>query len=146
MKQLLFLAAIITPMIFSCTKDSSCEQVTASLSGKWKMIVVTDISSGSATTKPASIQGDVFITFNATSDAGGIFYGNTPTNEIAVNNYATGANYSLSIQALSMTKVGETSWGNEFVDNIRSAIGYNISGNNKLIINTPGKTLTFERL
>jgi hypothetical protein len=143
MKQLLFIISLLGLTQFSCTKSNSCTP--ASLDGKWRMIIVKDNISGSSTTKPASIQGDVDIIFTSSSSTAGTFVGNTPTNEIESNGYSTGQNQSLTIPNLSMTKVAETLWGKEFVDNIRSATAYNFKGCDNLNIKTTNKTLTFQK-
>ena len=57
----------------------------------------------------------------------------------------TGANHLLTIPFLNMTKVGETSWGEEFVDNIRNSQEYDFESTNKLAIKTTHITLTFQR-
>ena len=107
--------------------------------------MVKDNFSGILTTKPTSIQGDVDIIFTSLSLTNGIFIGNTPTNEIESNDYAVGPNHSLTIPNLSMTKVGETSWGNEFVANIRSSYEYNFENCDKLNIKTINKVLIFQK-
>src|SRR5687768_7694080 len=125
MKYILFFVLLIGLTQFSCTKSESCDPSPTSFDGKWRMVIVKDNISGSSTIKPTSIQGDVDIIFTALSMTNGTFIGNTPTNEIVSNDYAVGPNYSLTIPNLSMTKVGETSWGKEFVNNIRSSYQYN---------------------
>jgi hypothetical protein len=117
-----------------------------SLEGKWRMIRVKDNTSGSTTTKPSSIQGDVDITFTSTTITNGSFIGNTPTNDIWENNYSLGANQSITIPVLAMTKVAETSWGIFFVDNIRSSQKYSFEAGGKLNIQTTNTTLSFRRL
>lgn len=146
MKQLFILSAIISMLTVSCKKPGSCNSDKSSLDGKWRMVTVKENSSGASTAKPASIQGEVDITFTTTKPAGGIFFGNTPTNDIWQNDFSTGANQAISIPVLSMTKVMETSWGNEFVDNIRSAETYSVENAGKLHINTGSKTLIFRKL
>lgn len=146
MKQILFIISLIGLTQFSCTKSDSCDPTPTSLDGKWRMIIVKDNISGSSTTKPTSIQGDVDIVFTSTSSTNGTFVGNTPTNEIQPNDYSVGQNQSLTIPNLSMTKVGETSWGKEFVDNIRSSQEYNFENCGRMNIKTTNKTLAFQRL
>lgn len=150
MKQTLFIILLAVLTQTSCTKKSdicNCDPSDPiSLNGKWRMIIVKDNTSGSETTKPLSIKGDVDIIFTISNSANGTFIGNTPTNEIWPNDFSVGLNQSLIIPDLSMTKVGETSWGNEFVDNIRSSQAYSFENCNKLTIKTTNKTLTFQRL
>ena len=146
MKQLLFLLATIGSTLFSCKKADSCDPIPASLDGKWRMIIVKENSSGLTTIKPSSIQGDVDITFTSTSPTNGIFTGKTPTNSLSQNDYSTGANQSLAIPNLSMTKVMETTWGNEFVQNIRNSQEYRFEAGDRLTIKTINKTLTFKKL
>jgi hypothetical protein len=116
-----------------------------SLDGNWRMIIVRDNTSGGSITKQSSVQGDVDIIFSSLSPSNGTFVGNTPTNDIAENNFYTGANQSLTIPVLSMTKVMETSWGSEFVDNIRNSHAYSFEAGNRLIIKTTSKTLVFQK-
>lgn len=146
MKQLLFLVATIGSTLFSCTKADSCDPMPAALDGKWRMIIVKENSSGLTTTKPSSIQGDVDITFTSTNPTNGFFTGNTPTNSIMQNDYSIGANQSLSIPNLNMTKVMETTWGAEFVNNIRNSQEYSFETGGRLTIKTINKTLTFKKL
>jgi hypothetical protein len=143
MKNIFFIISIIGLAQFSCTKSDPCNPT--SLDGKWRMIVVKDNISGSSTTKPTSIHGDVDIIFTSASSTTGTFAGNTPSNDIYSNDYSTGQNQSLTIPNLNMTKVGESSWGNEFVDNIRSSVEYNFQNCDKLNIKTTNKTLTFQK-
>jgi hypothetical protein len=146
MKQIFFLIVIISLSLFSCKKTNSVDPIPTSLEGKWRMILVKDNASGLATTKPSSIQGDVDITFTSTSMTNGTFVGNTPTNDIWENDYSIGANQSLTIPVLAMTKVGETPWGILFVDNIRNSQEYSFEIGGKLNIKTTNKTLTFRKL
>ena len=145
MKQLLLLVATIGSILISCIKAGPCDPMPASLDGKWRMITVKENSSGLATTKPSSIQGDVDITFTSANPTSGIFTGNTPTNTIMQNDYSIGANQSLSIPNLNMTKVMETTWGAEFVDNIRDAQDYSFETGGRLHIKTINKTLIFKK-
>ena len=144
MKQVIFPIAVICLTLFSCKKTDSVDSTIALLDGKWRMIIVKENVSGFTILKPSTIQGDVDITF--TSSTNGTFAGNTPTNEIWQNNYSIGANQAITIPNLSMTKVGETSWGNEFVDNIRSSQEYSFQIGGQLNIKATSKTLTFRKL
>jgi hypothetical protein len=145
MKQIFFIFSLIGLIQFSCTKSDPCGPTPTSLDGKWRMIMVKDNNSGSMITKPTTILGDVDIIFSSTSSTTGTFVGNTPTNEIQLNDYSVGQNQSLTIPNLSMTKVGETSWGNEFVNNIRSAQNYYFEDCDRLNIKTNNKTLAFQK-
>jgi hypothetical protein len=145
MKRLFFSVAIASLVLFACKKPNSPGPGSGSLDGKWRMVLVKDNSTGLTTAKPVSVQGDVDITFTSISPANGSLAGNTPTNSIAQNNYSTGANQSLNIPALNMTKVTETSWGEEFVDNICKSQAYSFETDGKLSIKTLAKTLTFMR-
>ena len=146
MKQLLFPIAIISATLFSCQKQNSTDRTHLSLDGKWRMIIVKDNISRMTMTKPSSIQGDVDITFTTVNAPNGTFIGNTPTNNIGLNNFYVGPNQAITIPVLSMTKVMETSWGNEFVDNIRNSQEYNFEAGNRLNIKTTSKILTFQKL
>ena len=110
------------------------------------MVLVKDNVSGNTISKPSSIPGNVDINFITTNPTGGTLSGNTPTNTIMENGFHTSAGRSLSIPVLSMTKVIETSWGNEFVNNIRDARQYSFDLAGRLAIKTIAKTLIFEKL
>ncbi|WP_018611657.1 hypothetical protein [Segetibacter koreensis] len=146
MRRVLFFAVIIGLTQVACKKSNSSSPVPSALNGKWRMIVVKDNTSGLTTTKPSSIQNDVVITFTPTNSTTGTFIGNTPTNEIGRNEYSIGANQTISIPVLAMTKVGETSWGTLFVDHIRSSQQYTFEVGGILNIKTANKTLTFSKL
>ena len=146
MKQTFLFIAIISLTLFSCKKPNSVDPIPTSLEGKWRMIIVKENASGFTTIKPSSIQGNVDITFTPTITTNGTFMGNTPTNDIAQSDYSTGTNQSLTVSNLLMTKVAETSWGKEFVDNIRSSEEYSFDKSGRLNIKTTFKTLTFKKL
>lgn len=144
------LMSVIGLMLFSCKKAVS-DTVPASIAGTWKMIIVKENASNASITKPSSTQGDVIITFVPNSSTTGIFSGKTPTNDFTVdgiwsNVYTLGPNQTISIPVLSMTKVGETLWGSQFVNNIRDAQKYSFETGGKLNIRTINKTLTFLKL
>ena len=86
--------------------------------GKWRMMAVKDNATGQTISKPVSIQGEVEITLDPTSETGGYYSGTTPTNYINQSKFEIAAPASISFKDPNMTKVGETSWGSEFVDNI----------------------------
>lgn len=135
--------------VASCKKTAHNDSP-VSIEGTWKMILVKTNDSNIALTKPSSIEGDVVISFVPNSDTTGTFSGRTPTNEITgfgywFNVYTLGPSETISIPGLSMTKVGETSWGYEFVNNITKAQQYSFSNAAKLNIHTADKTLVFER-
>jgi len=137
---------ILSVTLLACQKQATNNLSTDStISGNWKMILVEDNQSGSATTKPTSIQGDVVITFSSFTSTPGKFYGYTPANEISPSDYTVSANHLLTVLNLAMTKVGETSWGAEFVDNIRDAKSYSFEKNGNLDIKTAARTLVFQR-
>jgi len=145
MKTVIILISLMALITGSCKKiNSECN--TALLDGKWRMIAVKEITSGLLTTKPSSISGDVDITFTSLNAVNGILTGKTPTNEIGQNSYSTGPNRTITIPALAMTKVMETSWGEEFVDNIRNSQQYSFDNSGRLNINTTNKTLIFQKL
>lgn len=144
MKQIFLLIFVIAITQLSCRRSDPCTPP-ASLDGKWRMIIVKDNTSSALVTKPAAVTGDVDIVFTSSGSTIGTFRGNTPTNDIEQNDYSIGPNQSLTIPNLSMTKVGETSWGKEFVDNIRSSTAYNFENCDKLNIKTVNKTLTFQK-
>lgn len=145
MKHLFFLVAIIGITHLSCSRNNSTDPVSLPLAGKWRMILVTERSSGVRITKPASIQKDVDLVFSSTSSTDGTLSGNTPSN-VVEGNYVTGANRTFTMVYLSMTKVGETSWGSEFIENIHHSQEYSLESGDRLNIKTTGKILTFKKL
>ncbi len=146
MKRIFFFLAIIVATLFSCNKSDSVAPTPATLDGKWRMIIVKENASGLTTTKPSSTQGDVEIIFTSTTLTNGTFIGNTPTNDIWQNDYSVTDNQAMTIACLSMTKVMETPWGNEFVNNIRNTQEYGFEVGGRLNIKTTNKTLTFQKL
>ena len=145
MKGIFFLIAITGLTFFSCKKTDLVAPAPTSLDGKWTMIQVKENTSRSVTTKPPLVQGDVEVIFTSTGTTSGNFFGNTPTNQIQPSDYSTGRDQSLTIHSLIMTKVAETSWGNEFVSNILNSEEYSFESNGILNIKTPEKTLTFKK-
>lgn len=143
MKQAFLFIAVISLILFSCKKPNTADQALPSLSGAWRMIIAADNASGLTISKPPSIQGNVDITFIPGIATGGTFTGLTPSNQIGRSDYTTGPNQSLTISNLFMTKIYETSWGAEFVNNIRSAKRYSFDKSGRLFIVTTDKTLTF---
>ena len=148
MKQLFFLVILFALVQISCTKTDCNDSINeGSLAGKWRMFRVKDNATGFTTTKPSSITGEVEITITPASSTNGSFIGKTPSNDIWKNDYSIGVNQSISIPVLSMTKVAETSWGNEFVSNIRSSQEYSFeNGYTILKIRATNKTLTFKKI
>jgi hypothetical protein len=146
MKQIFFSIAILSLVLVSCSKKESADPVLNSIEGAWRMVIVKDNVSGLAITKPSSVQGNVDIIFTPASLTNGIFSGHTPTNDIQQNDYSTGSDRTISIPNLSMTKVAETTWGNEFVAHIRNSREYYFETDGNLSIKTISKTLTFKRL
>jgi hypothetical protein len=145
MRQKLIVVLLAVFAITGCTKPNATSS-SSSLQGKWRMIYVVDNLSGPSMIKPAGINGDVDITFTPATTTSGSFKGFTPTNEIFENPYTTGANQSLSITSLNMTKVAETSWGDLFVQAITFAQQYDFTPDGKLNITAGHKTLVFMKL
>ena len=146
MKQVVPFIAFLSLAMFSCSKEYSVESVPSTLEGTWRMFEVKDNSSGSITTKPSDLKGDVEITFTPTSNNSGVLVGHTHTNFISESGYATAVNQTLTIPVLNITKIWETSWGGEFVTNICSSYAYHFDVDGNLIITTANKTLIFERV
>jgi hypothetical protein len=141
---------VLLLLAFASCKKASNESYPASIRGTWKMVLVETNGSNAPLTKPASVEGDVIVTFVPGSDTTGTFSGRTPTNTITgfgawTNVYALRPNGSLFIPALSRTKVNETPWGREFVDNFTKAQRYSFDHAAKLNIHTAEKTLVFEK-
>jgi len=142
MKQLFFIV-FLGLMHYSCNRTNTVLPET--LAGNWRMTLVKVNATGAITTKPSSITGEVEITFTPASTTNGSFIGRTPTNDIMKNDYSIGTNQSITIPVLSMTKVAETTWGHEFVDNIRSSKEYHFENCYTLKIITENKMLTFKK-
>src|SRR4051794_34711318 len=134
MKRVMLFLSIVMLLVLSCSRQDVISSTPATLEGNWRMIVVKDNSSGLITTKLSDVQGNVDITFTEMNDTSGTVYGHTPSNQISQSDYSVGANHQLRIPFLNITKVWETSWGSEFVNNIRSAREYNIDSAGKLVI------------
>jgi outer membrane protein assembly factor BamB len=144
MKPVVAFIAFISLVLFSCSKEYSVESVPSTLKGTWRMFEVKDDHSGTLTTKPPDLSGDVVITFTATGNISGVLVGHTPTNIISESGYTTGINQVLTIPALNITKLWETPWGEEFVANICSTLAYHFDSDGHLMITTTNKTLIFE--
>ena len=142
MKQLI--TCLLALALYSCDK-MGCFSDSNSLDGNWKMISVKGNNDGSFLTKPSSVSGDVIIDIKTTSPTAGNLSGATPTNEIFNTGFSYSASGKISIPNLPMTKVAETTWGVEFVDNIRSADKYSLDDDHRLVIKTAVKTLTFQK-
>ena len=97
MKQILFLAVMLSLTQFGCKKSDCLESAPKSLNGKWRMITVKDNASGLTTTKSPLIQNNVDLIFTSSNLNSGTFIGNTPTNEIWKNSYSTGTNQTITI-------------------------------------------------
>lgn len=145
MKQFLILIPALSLMLLSCKKNAT-DLISSSLDGTWKMILVKDNATNTVMTKPASLYGDVIITFVSNDLSKGAFNGNTPTNELGPDIYSLGSNRTIFIPVLSMTKVAETSWGLQFVANIRDAQQYSLEPGGLLNIVTSNKTLILQKL
>lgn len=143
MKFSIALRALVLLLLFSCKKTDSSP---TSLEGTWKMILTKDNMTNTVQQKPSAIQGDVIISFVPTSISNGFFEGKTPSNVFGPNEYLLASDQTISMPVMNMTKVGETSWGSEFIDNIRDAQQYSFATGGRLNIKTIRKTLTFEKL
>jgi len=150
MKQFLLLIAIASFSLVACKKEinNGCgcapPPFASQVYGKWQMMAVKDNATGETLSKPVSIQGEVEIALDPTSEKGGFYSGSTPTNYINQSKFEIAAPSSISFKELNMSKVNETSWGSEFADNIQSATSFYRTGKGMGIITTK-KTLIFER-
>lgn len=144
MKRLLPVIAVMNFILLSCSRQNSTDSIPATFQGSWRMTAVKDNGSG-VITVPNDSQGNVDLSFIVTTDSSGTFSGHTPSNDISQSDYIAGPNQQLTIPFLDMTKVGENAWGSQFVDNILSSQQYSFESENKLIITTTDKTLTFQR-
>jgi hypothetical protein len=146
MKKVLIVMYVILITQIACNKSNNMQHTTTDFNGKWRMISVTSNISGITISKPLSIQGDVELMFASTNNTIGTFIGNTPTNTIGQSDYSIGANNTLIIHNLLITEVSETSWGNEFVNNIHSTQQYSFENGRTLKVITANKILTFRKL
>ncbi len=145
MKQVILLAALFGFIQFSCSRNDAALPAPTALTGQWRMALVQDNATGSIITKPADTNGEVDVLFTATGATNGHISGKTPTNDIWPSNYQTGTAQSIAIPALGITKVMETTWGNEFVNNICSSQSYAFESGGRLKIKTNRKTLIFQQ-
>ncbi len=99
MKRSLILIPVLSLILFSCKKNVS-DLISPSLDGTWKMILVKDNAINTIMTKPASLYGDVIITFVSNDLSKGAFNGNTPTNELGPDIYSLGSNRTIFIPVL----------------------------------------------
>lgn len=144
MKFFITLMALTGLMLFSCKKSCS-DDISASLEGTWKMVLVKDNATNVSEAKPLTTPGDVVISFVPHNASTGLFTGKTPTNDFGPNEYSLGPSQTIATPVLTMTKVAETSWGLLFVDNIRTAQQYGFEQGGRLNIRTERKTLTFKK-
>lgn len=145
MKHYFLLLGILTLTITSCKKSDSINSIEPNLAAAWRMVLVKDISTGSIMSKPSSINGEVDITFTFVTATSGTMKGKTPTN-ILTADYSISGNGAISIPAVSATKVMETSWGRQFLDNVTTSQNYFFDNYTRLNINTSKKILTFQKL
>jgi predicted lipid carrier protein YhbT len=64
MRQMILLGFVLTLVLSSCQKNDIAQTGAESLNGQWKMVKVKDLASGTEISKPASVTGDVVITFS----------------------------------------------------------------------------------
>lgn len=144
MKKVVYLFAMASLGLFSCTRDNPPGPVPASsLDGKWKMVSSKDNISGTVMTKPATEAADVEIIFTLPVSDTGSFTAKTANNEIGKSYYYLGTHQAISIPVINSTKVGETLWGGQFVFNILNSQSYFFETDGKLDIVTSVKTLAF---
>ena len=115
-------------LTFSCKRSDTNNL--KELSGSWRMVLVTDITTGASISKPSTINGEVDITFISVTFTTGTFNGRTPTNSLS-GEYSIGGNSTISIPAVSATKVIETTWGSYFLDNVTSSHNYFFAHNGR---------------
>lgn len=146
MKKLFLLLTMAAITFSSCEKNESVAPPIASIVGKWQMVMVKDIASGTTVLKTAATDGNVELLIVAKNANEGTFTGNTSVNTISENALRIGEDQFITIPALSMTKVAEPNWGNLFVKHILGAEKYSVEIEGKLIISTPNKILYFQKI
>ncbi len=145
MKPLILLFSIYSLICFSCSKKDDINPIAPALVGKWRMIQVEENATNLSLTKPTNISGEVEFIFSFTAESLGVINGNTPSNIFGAT-FTIGRNRSIQIQKTGITDAMETSWGNEFLNNIANSQDYFFETDNKLIIRTTNKVLTFLKL
>jgi hypothetical protein len=140
-------------LIFACLIICACKKNNTKatslpfeeLTGSWRMVSVTDLSSNITITKPASLAKDVDLAFTFSDSNTGIINGVTTRNTFS-GNCSVSDNRTLLIPDITSTEIAETSWGSLFLNNVFLSMDYEIDIDNKLNINTSSnKTLTFTR-
>jgi len=144
MKQLLSLL-LIGFLFTGCKKDKE-DINTADLSGKWRLLSVTDKNTNTTTTKPANITGEVEISFSFSSSASGQISGHTTSNVVGGGCKVT-RKKGLAIFDVLTTYAVDTEWGYLFIANIDKSRNYSFDVEGRLSIYTSNnKELIFTRL
>lgn len=140
------LVAVMALALFSCSRDADDDLLTTTgdLEGNWRMVAVRDNTTGFTHVKPGAITGDVDVTFVAVNATNGFLNGRTPSNTFG-GDYRLGEIDVITIAALAYSKVAETSWGLDFLNNASKADTYAFEQSGRLRIHTEKKTLIFKR-
>ena len=139
------LIALLAVTLFSCSRSmDGTSTISGSLEGTWRMVIVKDNATSLQYNKPGAITGDVEITIVVVNPGKGFINGKTPTNTL-YGDYTTEPIDKISIPCVAYTKVAETSWGLDFLQNINTADTYSFEEGGRLRIHTNKKTLIFKR-
>jgi hypothetical protein len=138
LSSLLALVGLLT--LFSCNKN---ETEANGLQGKWQLLLINDLATGTSMAKPASELREVTISFYCNGSSGG-FAGNTHAN-IFSGEYKNPSAQLLTIESYGGTKVLDGPWSCAFSDNFIDTQSYSFDNNGKLQLHTPQKTLVFKR-
>jgi hypothetical protein len=142
MRHYLFYLVLSGVLLASCKKDSDSSP--RALVGDWRMVLVTDRTSGVSETKPTTITKDVTISFELSGITEGSFSGRTPSNQFS-GDFSTTMDRDLSIDRILITDVNETSWGNLFRNNLDTR-NYSFDSQGQLVITCVSKILTFQKM
>jgi hypothetical protein len=160
MKKYTWLILILLSTIFAACNKNSVNQkpISTQLEGRWKMVLRIDSANGYREIKNDTnmsvlffiinpLQGDVImnIRFDSNSVSTGKMYGNTISNSFAEMNFTvTGTNNFTTIGGF-WTLASDPPWGWYFYSGMGSAISFNFDNQQRLIINSLGQTLFFDR-
>lgn len=137
--RILFAFAILL-LFASCRKDS-IYNTSNSLEGEWKLVTITDKSSGITYFRPSGSLGDAIIKF-----AGNHFSGHTLKNTISDGSYNLQNTTEITFGGFIMTKIAEDDWGGKFITVLHSCYLQSVSPcmpskisfqGNKLMIESP---------
>lgn len=145
MKQLLSLL-LIGFLFTGCKKDDNWNGSDSGLAGKWRLLSVTDKTTNITTTKPATVAGEIEISFSFSSPASGQMSGYTTSNAVG-GAYKVTRKKGLTIFDVFATYAVDTEWGYLFINSIDDSRTYSFDAEGRLHINTSSnKELVFMKI